>query len=197
MAWTQDRVRTLTTLWTDGHSASQIAKELGGVTRNAVIGKIHRLGLTGRKQPAKPGSARVKNTKKLGVKKRTHKRKSQKRNPSSQQKQKTEATPPSKKTIGEQLLIRVIRKLRINEGIKSGELLTLEQLKIGDRKCRYPVATAQDETDAIETHYCSKKTVDGSHSMCPRHTSVSTQSSASHMYQAGRKRSSSGILGIT
>lgn len=48
MAWTDDRVATLTKLWADGLSASQIANELGGVTRNAVIGKVHRLGLSGR-----------------------------------------------------------------------------------------------------------------------------------------------------
>ena len=48
MAWTDDRVQTLRTLWAAGNSASQIAAELGGVTRNAVIGKVHRLGLSGR-----------------------------------------------------------------------------------------------------------------------------------------------------
>jgi GcrA cell cycle regulator len=46
--WTEDRVDLLKKLWTDGLSASQIAGELGGVTRNAVIGKVHRLGLSGR-----------------------------------------------------------------------------------------------------------------------------------------------------
>src|SRR5258707_11485615 len=48
MSWTEERVELLKTLWADGLSASQIAAELGGVTRNAVIGKVHRLGLSGR-----------------------------------------------------------------------------------------------------------------------------------------------------
>ncbi len=48
MSWTDERVERLKKLWTDGLSASQIAAELGGVTRNAVIGKVHRLGLSGR-----------------------------------------------------------------------------------------------------------------------------------------------------
>lgn len=48
MAWTEDRVEKLKSMWTEGNSASQIAKELGGVTRNAVIGKVHRLGLSNR-----------------------------------------------------------------------------------------------------------------------------------------------------
>jgi GcrA cell cycle regulator len=46
--WTDPRVESLKSLWLEGLSASQVAKQLGGVTRNAVIGKIHRLGLSGR-----------------------------------------------------------------------------------------------------------------------------------------------------
>lgn len=49
MAWTEERVKKLTLLWKSGNSASKIAIELGeGVSRNAVIGKIHRLGLSER-----------------------------------------------------------------------------------------------------------------------------------------------------
>jgi GcrA cell cycle regulator len=48
MTWTDERVENLKKLWSDGLSASQIAAELGGITRNAVIGKVHRLGLSGR-----------------------------------------------------------------------------------------------------------------------------------------------------
>lgn len=48
MSWTDERVETLKKMWAEGQSASQIAKELGGVTRNAVIGKVHRLGLSNR-----------------------------------------------------------------------------------------------------------------------------------------------------
>ncbi|MEX0338733.1 MAG: GcrA family cell cycle regulator [Arenibacterium sp.] len=57
MSWTDERVELLKKMWSDGQSASQIAKELGGVTRNAVIGKVHRLGLSNRTAgaaPAKP-----------------------------------------------------------------------------------------------------------------------------------------------
>ena len=53
--WTEDRVGALKKLWLEGQSASQIAKQLGGgVTRNAVIGKVHRLGLSGRAAPSQP-----------------------------------------------------------------------------------------------------------------------------------------------
>ena len=76
MSWTDERVEILKKMWGEGQSASQIAKELGGVTRNAVIGKVHRLGLSNRagsgggaksaakaeakpKAPAKPAAKRT------------------------------------------------------------------------------------------------------------------------------------------
>ena len=53
MEWTEQRIEMLRRLWGQGQTASQIAAALGGVTRNAVIGKAHRLGLTGRPSPIK------------------------------------------------------------------------------------------------------------------------------------------------
>jgi GcrA cell cycle regulator len=67
MSWTDERVEVLKKMWGEGQSASQIAKELGGVTRNAVIGKVHRLGLsnraTGGKSEAKAKPAAKPDTK--------------------------------------------------------------------------------------------------------------------------------------
>lgn len=67
MSWTDDRVDVLKKLWGDGHTAAEIAKKLGGVTRNAVIGKAHRLKLSNRispiqqnKKPANKNVARKK-----------------------------------------------------------------------------------------------------------------------------------------
>ncbi len=59
MAWTDERIEQLRTMWERGMTASQIAEELGGVSRNAVIGKAHRLGLQARPSPVKPGEAPV------------------------------------------------------------------------------------------------------------------------------------------
>src|SRR5690606_16642364 len=56
--WTDERVELLKKLWAEGLSASQVAKQLGGVTRNAVIGKVHRLGLSGRATPSRPARSR-------------------------------------------------------------------------------------------------------------------------------------------
>ena len=54
MSWTDERIEALKTMWEAGRTASQIAEELGGVSRNAVIGKAHRLGLQSRPSPVKP-----------------------------------------------------------------------------------------------------------------------------------------------
>ena len=65
MNWSDDRVEQLKSLWTEGLSASQIARALGGVTRNAVIGKVHRLGLAGRASPSRSERPRVPMTPKV------------------------------------------------------------------------------------------------------------------------------------
>ncbi len=54
MGWSEERIAELKKLWAEGHSASQIAKRLGHVTRNGVIGKVHRLGLSVRAIPSRP-----------------------------------------------------------------------------------------------------------------------------------------------
>ena len=56
MAWTDERVERLKELWAEGMTASQIASNLGGVSRNAVIGKVHRLGLSNRSGAGKSRS---------------------------------------------------------------------------------------------------------------------------------------------
>ncbi len=60
MSWTDERVELLKKMWSEGQSASQIAKELGGVTRNAVIGKVHRLGLSNRSTGASSAKTEAK-----------------------------------------------------------------------------------------------------------------------------------------
>lgn len=60
MSWTDERIETLRKMWDSGLTATQIAEELGGVSRNAVIGKAHRLGLASRPSPVKPNTAEPK-----------------------------------------------------------------------------------------------------------------------------------------
>lgn len=77
MSWTDERIATLKKMWEGGATASQIAEELGGVSRNAVIGKAHRLGLKSRPSPVKA------NDKKKATKKAAAKPASKKAAPSS------------------------------------------------------------------------------------------------------------------
>jgi GcrA cell cycle regulator len=58
MSWTDERIETLKKMWDSGMTATQIAEELGGVSRNAVIGKAHRLGLPARPSPVKPNESK-------------------------------------------------------------------------------------------------------------------------------------------
>jgi len=59
MSWTDERIATLSKMWDSGLTATQIAEELGGVSRNAVIGKAHRLGLPARPSPVKPNEPKA------------------------------------------------------------------------------------------------------------------------------------------
>src|SRR5215510_15212944 len=70
MEWTEQRIEMLRRLWGQGQTASQIAVALGGVTRNAVIGKAHRLGLTGRPSPIKRDASGVATPKRRPVPRR-------------------------------------------------------------------------------------------------------------------------------
>ena len=63
MSWTDERIDRLKAMWTDGSTASQIAEDLGGVSRNAVIGKAHRLGLEARPSPVRAGEEKEKKAK--------------------------------------------------------------------------------------------------------------------------------------
>jgi GcrA cell cycle regulator len=56
--WNDERIEALTKMWREGLSASQVARQLGGVSRSAVIGKVHRLGIAGRDAPARPMGGR-------------------------------------------------------------------------------------------------------------------------------------------
>ena len=75
MSWSEERVEVLKKMWLEGKSASEIAKELGEITRNAVIGKVHRLGLSNREIKSVKGDTDPNELKK--VKKRGRPRKNQ------------------------------------------------------------------------------------------------------------------------
>lgn len=143
MSWTDERVEALKKLWQEGLSASQIAGRIGGVTRNAVIGKVHRLGLAGRATTSRMKSHRPRRTP-APQKQRPANGKprfQQVGNPAFRQLYQADSepyTPPA-----EELVIPVKERKYI-------QTLT-------ESCCRWPIGDPQD----AEFHFCGKKKVAG------------------------------------
>jgi GcrA cell cycle regulator len=70
MDWSEERTATLKKLWLEGLSASQVARQLGGVSRSAVIGKVHRLGITVRETPVRSRTSTVRAPSRVSVRQR-------------------------------------------------------------------------------------------------------------------------------
>lgn len=170
MAWTEDRVATLTKLWADGLSASQIAKQLGGVTRNAVIGKVHRLGLSGRAKPSRPKPAKTQSSPR-----RTAKRKATKSAPRTTSSKASAAAP---KTAPAQLPVSLEPPLEAKP-LKDGSYATI--LTLTDHMCKWPIG----DPGSDEFRFCGRKT-DPDEPYCKAHSMVA--------YQPSRRRNSAGKM---
>ena len=144
MAWTDERVELLKKLWAEGLSASQIAGRIGAVTRNAVIGKVHRLGLSGRAT-----TSRMK----------THRPRVRVAN-----------TANSKRLVGETRFqqignpaLRALYQPDAERYVQPAEQLDIPLLErktiqtLGDCNCRWPIGDPQ----AAEFHFCGKNKVPG------------------------------------
>jgi len=150
MAWTEDRVEVLTKLWAEGLSASQIAKQLGGVTRNAVIGKVHRLGLSGRAKPSNPAKKKAR---------KTVQRTRQPRVPSAPRTPRPVVRPRPAPPPIEAL------------PMANGEFATI--LTITDHMCKWPIG----DPSTSEFRFCGRKTEDKDEPYCLAHSSVAYQAS--------------------
>lgn len=131
MSWTDDRVALLKKLWGEGKTAAEIAKQLGGVTRNAVIGKAHRLKLSNRLSPIQQNRKP-----KVQVSSNTNVRKTVSKTPS--------ANDSKKQAPAKELL---------EDKIKGG--ISLEDLKAG--QCRWPQGDPRDG----EFGFCGGKAIPG------------------------------------
>lgn len=139
MSWTDERVEQLKKLWADGLSASQIAQELGGITRNAVIGKVHRLGLSGR---AKTSS--------LGASSR------QKRTPRAPSKPARAAQRPLLATQVK-LASEPADHPFADDAIAAPEALRLELTQLTERTCKWPIGDPALE----DFHFCGHPSQEG------------------------------------
>jgi GcrA cell cycle regulator len=169
MAWTEDRVETLSKLWADGLSASQIAKQLGGVTRNAVIGKVHRLGLSGRAKPSRPKPAKVATAARPKAAPKLARTTAKPAVADTKAKTKKPAQLPA--TI-EQPPLKA-------KPLKDGTYATI--LTITDHMCKFPIG----DPKADEFRFCGRKT-DPDEPYCTPHSMVA--------YQPSRRRNSSGKM---
>lgn len=168
MAWTEDRVATLTKLWADGLSASQIAKQLGGVTRNAVIGKVHRLGLSGRAKPSRPKPAKTAATARAKAPPKS----------ATTAKATAKKTVKAKPTTPAQLPVSVEPPLDAKP-LQDGSYATI--LTLTDHMCKFPIG----DPSAEEFRFCGRKT-DPDEPYCTAHSMVA--------YQPSRRRNSSGKM---
>lgn len=155
MAWTEDRVEVLKKLWAEGHSASQIAKELGGVTRNAVIGKVHRLGLSGRATPSRP----VKRPPRLA------------RPKPRVQPDGSIITPKPQRVVAEPDIKQVEKSAMLTtlppQPLADGEAATI--LTLRDSMCKWPIGDPADPKFA----FCGRKSTCGPY--CAEHAKVAFQ----------------------
>jgi GcrA cell cycle regulator len=156
MGWTEERVAELKKLWAEGHSASQIAKRLGSVTRNAVIGKVHRLGLSGRATPSRP----VKRPPRLARPKPQQQLPRQAQTRGSNALAVREAAPPAPLNEAETNIEP--------QRLPNGDMVTV--LTVKDTMCKWPIGDPADTTFG----FCGHASQDGS-PYCAEHARVAFQ----------------------
>lgn len=167
MAWTDDRVELLKKLWAEGLSASQIAGQLGGVTRNAVIGKVHRLGLSGR--------ATTSRTKAPRTRRRTAHATNRAARPQLRSHGNTALKPAYDPDAEEDL--RPAPVLVAELVIPLDERASI--LTLSDTKCRWPIGDPGDE----DFHFCGRHS-DSGVPYCEHHSSLAYQPAQSRRRSA-------------
>ena len=186
MAWTEDRVEILSKLWAEGLSASQIAKQLGGVTRNAVIGKVHRLGLSGRAKPSRPKPAAKAKTAATAKPKTAAKEPAKAAKPAAPKRPATVAknTHQPARAIASKVAegVKPAKELAPAleaKPLKDGSFATI--LTLTDHMCKWPIGDPSGD----EFRFCGRKT-DPDEPYCTPHSMVA--------YQPSRRRNSSGKM---
>ncbi|MGH1456540.1 MAG: GcrA family cell cycle regulator [Alphaproteobacteria bacterium] len=167
MSWTDDRVSLLKRLWGEGHTAAEIAKELGGVTRNAVIGKAHRLKLSNRVSPIQ-----------------------QNRKPANKN---VERKAPVERVLKSPTATTTInrtpspRKVKEEVFVPSGDLYDLMDLQ--PRMCRWPSGDPKEEGFG----FCGSKTISGI-PYCAEHAKVAYQAATRNRILGGNKESAKNVV---
>jgi len=164
MSWTDERIATLKKMWKEGKSAAEIAKTLGkGVTRNAVIGKAHRMGLSGRPSPIKKSAAPKKEAApKKAVAKAAP--------PARGKKAATPAAAPTAKTAAPAKEVEDV-KIFEKDVVPPGGGVAL--LDLTERMCKWPIGDPRDD----DFTFCGLPIRPGT-PYCPDHAAMAYQTSS-------------------
>ena len=160
MSWTDERIATLKKMWKEGKSAAEIAKTLGkGVTRNAVIGKAHRMGLSGRPSPIKKSAAPKKEAapKKTAVKATRSKK----------------TAAPAAAATTKSAPVKEVQDLKVFEKdvVPPGGGVAL--LDLTERMCKWPIGDPRED----DFTFCGLAIRPGT-PYCPEHAAMAYQTSS-------------------
>ena len=187
MAWSEERVAILKKMWLEGNSASEIAKELGNITRNAVIGKVHRLGLSNRDtNGAKSGSSinKPKKSVKRGRPPKVNKEEKKRGRPHKLKDTKDfsgaiDGREKSAASSGEEMLLDD-KKLKIASDLSEETLQDLQKLEMKSKKislmeltertCKWPIGDPATDT----FWFCGHESEPGK-PYCKTHISIAFQ----------------------
>lgn len=150
MSWTDERVTLLEKLWGEGHTAAEIAKQLGGITRNAVIGKAHRMKLSGRVSPIQQN------------------KKSANSNVDRKPK-KTVKAKPRISILPKADKVEALPKQNVEVKKKSKEKL-FDLMDLQPRMCRWPSGDPQED----DFGFCGERTISGI-PYCAEHAKMAYQ----------------------
>jgi GcrA cell cycle regulator len=162
MSWTDERIALLKKMWKEGKSAAEIAKTLGkGVTRNAVIGKAHRMGLSGRPSPIKKPTPTKKESAAAPAPRKEHGAKDVK---------KAAAAPAGKASPALAKEAEELKKIE-KEVVPLGGGVSL--LELTERMCKWPIGDPRE----ADFSFCGRGIRVGT-PYCPEHASMAYQTSS-------------------
>lgn len=173
MSWTDERIALLKRMWKEGKSAAEIAKTLGkGVTRNAVIGKAHRMGLSGRPSPIKKPAAPKKEAVAAPKKERASAAPAAPAAPAARGK-KAAITPPAANAKASAQLNKEAEELKTieKEIVPLGGGVAL--IDLTERMCKWPIGDPRDP----DFTFCGRGIRTGT-PYCPEHAAMAYQTSS-------------------
>ena len=167
MNWTDERVEKLKKLWSEGLSASQIAAQLGGVSRNAVIGKVHRLSLPGRAKAGGGTTAAARPKRPTSAPRAP--------NYASRVSTRTVARPSGATVLKEEIEVDLVaeQNFSISTDVVVPMSRRLELTQLTERTCKWPIGDPLKE----EFHFCGNDSPESS-PYCNFHARLAYQPSA-------------------